>query len=127
MAVRQLNFRTILKIFATAISTLWIGVTVYSEFFDVDPDQYSFKSPEVEQRMKACSGSFHERYRCKEDAIIDKGQEGFVIWLEKVGLVFGPPFVLFGLVRLLARQRPGDDTESFIPPPPIAIAKRRVR
>jgi len=125
--VDRSGYRKVLKWAATAVSAVWIGITVYSEFLNVDPDQYSFKSPDVEQRMRACGGTFQERYRCKEDAMIDKGQEGFIAWLEKIGLMFGPPFALFALVRTVSRPRTSDEPEAFMVPPPSNIARYRVR
>lgn len=98
-----------------------------SQFFDVDPNQYGFRSPEIEQKMKNCAGSFEQRYKCKEALIIEKGHDSFMIWIAKMALVFGPPAILLGLVRVAIRQREGSEADSFNPPPPASIKKRKVR
>lgn len=121
------DYRTILNWVATAVCALWMGVTVYSQFFDVDPDQYSFRSPELEQKMKNCSGSFEQRYKCKNDLIIEKGRDSFLIWLSKMALVFGPPAILWSLIGVATRQREKGRIDEFSPPPPSSIKKRKVR
>ncbi|HVI49863.1 MAG TPA: hypothetical protein VM661_01490 [Candidatus Sulfotelmatobacter sp.] len=121
------DYRTVLNWVATAVCALWMGVTVYSQFFDVDPNQYGFRSPEIEQKMKNCSGSFEQRYKCKEALIIEKGHDSFLIWISKMALVFGPPAILLALVRVAVRQRENDDIDTFNPPPPASIKKRKVR
>jgi hypothetical protein len=104
-----------------------MGVTVYSQFFDVDPNQYGFRSPEIEQKMKNCAGSYEQRYKCKEALIIEKGHDSFLIWISKMALVFGPPSILWALIRVAMRQREGQETDSFDTPPPSSIKKRKVR
>ena len=120
------DYRVVLNWVATAVCALWMGVTVYSQFFDVDPNQYGFRSPEIEQRMKNCSGSFEQRYKCKEALIIEKGHDSFLIWISKMALVFGPPAILLALVRVAVRQREGSEVDSFNPPP-SSIRKRKIR
>ena len=122
--------RTKLRWIAMAVSALWISYTLYSEFFAVDPTQYGFKSPEIEQDMKSCTGDFQTRYKCKESLIIDKGHESFIIWMGKMGLIFGPPLALFGALRLMSRNPNDDDDDNNVgsgPPPPPSISSRRVR
>ena len=121
------DYRVVLNWVATAVCALWMGVTVYSQFFDVDPNQYSFRSPEIEQKMKNCAGSYEQRYKCKEALIIEKGHDSFLIWISKMALVFGPPSILWALIRVAMRQREGQETDSFDTPPPSSIKKRKVR
>lgn len=121
------DYRVVLNWVATAVCALWMGVTVYSQFFDVDPNQYSFRSPEIEQRMKNCAGSYEQRYKCKEALIIEKGHDSFLIWISKMALVFGPPAILLALVRVAIRQRESREIDSYNAPPPSSIKKRKVR
>jgi len=121
------DYRTVLNWVTTTVCALWMGVTVYSQFFDVDPSQYGFRSPELEQKMKNCSGSFEQRYKCKEALIIEKNNDSFLIWISKMALVFGPPAIVLALVRVAIRQREGDPVDEFTPPPPVSIKKRKVR
>lgn len=121
------DYRVVLNWVATAVCALWMGVTVYSQFFDVDPNQYGFRSPEIEQKMKNCAGSFEQRYKCKEALIIEKGHDSFLIWISKMALVFGPPAILLALVRVAIRQRDGEETDGYNAPPPSSIKKRKVR
>ena len=44
-----------------------------------------------------------------------------------MALVFGPPAILLALVRVAVRQRENDDIDTFNPPPPASIKKRKVR
>ena len=123
------NLRALTRSCVVVASTLWIAATVYEEFFDVDPSLYGFENPEMETRLRTCTGTFLERYRCKEDIIIEKGHHDFLIWVVKVALVFGPPGVLFGLLRL-TRPAKGDDDDFFdgpTSPPPRDISHWRVR
>ena len=107
-------------------SALWIVVTVYQEFIEADPDQYSFKSPEVQSQLQSCGGNFHQRYDCKEAAVLAKQRASFLIWLEKVCVTFGPPLGLFLLVRYSSsRQRVKPTAFGTKRPPPII--KRRTR
>jgi hypothetical protein len=108
-------------------SVIWIAITFYQEFLEVDPNQYGFRSTEVESRMKACSGTFQQRYDCKEAIIISKGYDSFKLWSEKVSLILGPPLLLFFLVNRAYRpDRPSKAKGHLVRRPP-PVAKRRVK
>jgi hypothetical protein len=121
------DYRTWLKVLAVTVSIIWLSMSTYMQFLDVDPNEYSFHSPEIEQKMKACTGSFAQRYRCKEDLIIDKGHEGFIVWMGKVALVLAPPIILWSGLGMAIRRRSGDEPDTFAPPPPTSINRRRWR
>jgi len=125
--VGQWDYRTVLNWVAMTVCALWMTVTVYSQFFDVDPNQYGFRSPEIEQKMKNCSGSFEQRYKCKEALIIEKGHDSFLIWISKMALIFGPPSVLLGLVRIAIKKRAESELDPYAPPPPSSIKKHKIR
>lgn len=91
---------------AMAACVLWMGAAVYFQFFSVDPDQYGFRSPEVERQIQNCGGSFEQRYKCKDTLIIQKERGSFMIWVLKMVLVFGPPAALLALVRFAGARWP---------------------
>lgn len=128
MAAQTMNTRMVLRGIAIAASVVWIAVTFYQEFLDVDPDQYGFRSADVETRMKSCGGSFQQRYDCKETIIIAKGHDSFLLWVEKAALVLGPPLILVFLLNRGGAGRPhGSVHEHMARRPTIPVSKRRVR
>jgi hypothetical protein len=126
MAVQSMDSRTVLKWLAVIASAIWISVTIYQEFIEIDPTQYGFRSPEVEARMKACGGSFQQRYECKEAVIIAKGHDSFVIWMEKVALILGPPIVVAILIGRVGRER-REPVDSHTARRTTPVARRRSR
>ena len=126
MATQGLDMRTVVRWIAVAASTAWITLTIYQEFIDVDPTQYGFKSAEVDTRLKSCSGTFQQRYDCKEAVIIAKGHRSFAIWAEKVALILGPPLIVGMLLNRLGQERSSKDADYYTKPPP-PVTKRRVR
>ncbi len=107
-------------------TVLWMSVTIYVAFIDVDPDQFGFKSSEVEARMRTCGGTFQQRYDCKEAIILAKQHDSFLLWLKNVAWIIGPPMALAILFRLLNRDRGRTDSDYFARPP-TPVSKRRVR
>jgi hypothetical protein len=107
-------------------SAVWIVLSVYQEFLDIEPARYGFKSPEVEARMRNCTGDFHQRYDCKEAAILAKGRDSFLIWMWKMVIVIGPPAAVGLLINYALRDAPAEDSEYYVRPPP-PVRKRRVR
>ncbi|HIJ62249.1 MAG TPA: hypothetical protein HPQ04_06100 [Rhodospirillaceae bacterium] len=118
----EIDKPTALKWAGTAASILWIVFSIYTAFFDVDPDQYGFKSPEVEARMQSCGGTYKQRYECKEQAILAKHRKSFLLWMEKVFVIIGPPIVLAFLIRRATRDMPSDNQDDYTPRP---LKKRR--
>jgi hypothetical protein len=105
MATLAIRTQSGLRRAAMAVSVVWIGLTFYQEFVDVNPDKYGFRSPEVEAQMHTCSGTFQQRYECKEAAILAKGRSSFIVWMEKVVVILGPPLLLVGLFGVAARRQ----------------------
>ncbi|PKU25072.1 hypothetical protein [Telmatospirillum siberiense] len=128
MAAQTLNTRTVLKSTAIVASVIWISVTFYQEFLDVDPEDYGFHATEVEARMKGCGGSFQQRYDCKEAIIIAKGRESFLVWVKKTTLILAPPLLLAFLLNRTGRGRPHRSVRShLVRRPTVPLDKRRVR
>jgi hypothetical protein len=122
-----MNTRSILKWIALIASAIWMSVTTYQEFLDVDPTQFGFRSSEVEAQMKGCGGSFQQRYDCKEEIIIAKGYESFLVWVEKSTFVLGPPLMLALVLGWSSRDKAPNPERSFDAKRPLSVAKRRVR
>lgn len=123
----EMDKPTLLKWTGTIVSIFWITFSIYTAFFDVDPDQYGFKSPEVEAKMQSCGGTYKQRYECKEAAILAKHHKSFVLWMEKVVVIIGPPLLLAYLIRRASRQMPSEENDYYSPPPSRPVKKRRVR
>jgi hypothetical protein len=124
---QTMTTRMLLKWIATFASILWIAATIYQGFFAVDPTQFGFRSTEVEARMKSCGGSFQQRYDCKEEIIIAKGYDSFLLWVEKATLVLAPPLILGLFFNRTGREKPPKIEQNFEIRRPSSIAKRRVR
>jgi len=123
----KIEARAALRGGVALLSALWIAYTIHQEFFDVDPDQFGFKSPEVEAEMKTCVGTFQERYLCKEAIIIAKQHESFLDWLQSALLILGPPLAASALLaRFEPPPRPPDDLP-WQGRRPIPIRRFRVR
>jgi hypothetical protein len=119
--------KTVVRWIAMMACVIWIGITFYQQFLSVDPDQFSFRSADVESQMKTCGGSFQQRYECKEAIIIDKGHDSFLIWAEKGCLILVPPLIVaFLLNRGTTPRRRGNLKSRLVRLPP-SVAKRRVR
>lgn len=128
MAVQSGTGRSTLKWIAVTASIIWMSLTFYQEFLDADPDQYGFRSADVETQMKACGGTFQQRYDCKEAIIIAKGHASFLIWTQKTALILLPPIILALLVGRMGRQRPHDPLRSHLASRPTTpLQKRRMR
>lgn len=134
--------RTAIKWLTTILSGLWMAWGIWLQFFNVDPTNFGFRSAEVEARMQECGGTFQQRYECKEAIILAKGHDSFVIWLEKVGFILGPPLLLAYVVGRVGRDKFDSDEEFTyrhsvdnrrsgrrpkFNDPPSSVAKRRVR
>lgn len=77
-----------------------MAVTIAQEFFLADFSNYGYRNQEMELKMQACSGTFQQRYDCKNQLIVDKGYSDFLLWIGKVIWIFVPPMIFFGIVRL---------------------------
>ncbi|MDR3438150.1 hypothetical protein [Telmatospirillum sp.] len=127
MTVQTTNIRTMLRWFAMLACAIWMGATFYLEFLDVDPDQFGFRSSDVESQMKSCGGSFQQRYDCKEAIIIAKGYDSFLIWTEKVCLILVPPVLVVYLLNRGRREKPRSGLRTRLARVPRSVARRRVR
>ena len=60
----------------------------------------------VRDRMDSCSGTFQERFDCKQRIIIHSGQESFFILSSRFLLVILPPLVATGWLSSYLRRNP---------------------
>jgi hypothetical protein len=122
----SLDLRSVLRWTGLTVCAVWMALSLYSEFFAANPDNYSFRSPAVEARMRACNGDFQHRYACKDAAMIAQGQRGFVVWIGKVLIVLGPPLALYVLMRI-AYPNAEDGGGTAYRQTPTSIRRRRVK
>jgi hypothetical protein len=88
-----------------ALSITWIAVVLGLELLSFDlGDQLGPESAEVEARMKNCvSDDMHQRYECKERAIISNQLSLFGKVSGGGLLAFGPPLGMWLLARRAER------------------------
>jgi hypothetical protein len=55
--------------------------------------------------MQDCSGTFRQRYECKNQIIIQSDRGTFLAMLGRIAIVVVPPLLLFGGLRLAERRR----------------------
>ena len=125
-ASSNVSTRTLVRWGVAIASALWVVIMIFFEILEADPNRFSDRSPEVEARRNSCIGDYAHRYRCTDRAIIEENQKGFLVWIEKVCIVIGPPIVLWLLLRR-AYGNQGDDEENYFTQTPTAIKRRRVR
>lgn len=119
----------------SALSITWIAVVLGLELLSFGlEDQLGPESPDVEARMKACvSEDMHQRYECKEQAILANQRALFIKVLGAGLLAFGPPVGLLIIQRQAERPRrrrfggAGSAAMHNAGPRPPSIAKWRVR
>ena len=107
--------RRLIGIVVGLVSLFWALLTVYTEFIEANPNQYTFGSADVQQQMANCAGTFQQRYECKERILDAQQQRGFIVWGEKVAVILGPPLLLWALVGYTARQRRAGAEEPTAP------------
>lgn len=99
--------RTRLKWAVTASSVLWMvfmGWLMVATLPQSAVENHS--SAIVKDRMSDCSGSFRDRYDCKEQIIIESGRETFFILTGRFLLVIIPPLLATGWLSSYLRKHP---------------------
>ena len=99
-----MNVRTkfVLRWTVAAFAVGWIAFTGANEYYELDLFRYNAeKNGEVLQRQLAeCKGNFKERYECKSRLLRAAGTSSFYYWSRHLGVIFGPPFVLYVLYQI---------------------------
>ena len=87
-----------------AVSLVWIGVTAWIEFNNVDPELAEFRQQQFETKLNDCRGKFSDRYDCKSAVIRDQNQQTLTLWATRLGIIFGPPIVLAILFAIVGHR-----------------------
>jgi hypothetical protein len=119
--------RATAKRLLVGISLIWLALGSWLAFFALPPDEVqTINSPEVKDRMRdECSGTFQERYRCKEAIILQIGQDSFANMTLRLVLVVSVPLLAAVAYHTLCRPDPihrlpsMDDSLAWKPPPPF--------
>jgi len=99
------------KTVATVLCLLWIGWGVWSQFLTLPADEIeNHSSLSVKDRMSDCTGTFHQRYECKNAIVIETDRGNFFNIVGRLILIVLPPVLVMAGWRLVARPR--DDGDS---------------
>jgi hypothetical protein len=125
---KNATFRQTLRWIGWLACACWLAVTINYLIFQRDPDQFSFRAPVVEAEMKNCtSEDMHQRYSCKEQAMLSHERLMFVEALIPTALVFAPPLLVWLLARRLMRRSARRGDEDYNADLPPSIKKWRVK
>jgi hypothetical protein len=82
----------------TGVSLLWMSWAGWDQFGNLsEEDLENHSSSVVQERMKDCSGTFKQRYECKENIVIQSGRNTFSAML------------LAAAFHMMNRRRSDDD------------------
>ena len=123
--------RATAKRFLVGVSLIWVVLGAWIAFFALPPDEVqTINSPEVKDRLRdECSGSFQQRYRCKESIILEVGQDAFANMTLRLILVVSVPLLAAVAYTTLCRPDPVhrlsdiEDTTGWKPPPPPPVTR----
>lgn len=82
----------------------WLGFSTWTFFIRDMPEEIfdNHTGKAMQERMKACEGSFQQRFQCKQRFLLDGERWGFAIALDRVLLICGPAitgWLVWGAVR----------------------------
>lgn len=113
------------KLLLTLACLLWVAGSGWMLFADLPDDAVlHHASPEVKERMRDCTGSFKQRYDCKEAIVIETGRLTFWSMTGRLALVTVPAILAGLLGRAVLRRIPDDKPP---PPPEDTDWKRRAQ
>ena len=92
----QRRRRRIGDILVTLVCVAWIGLSSWAFFGEV-PEEITenHTSKAMQDRMKACEGSFQKRYQCKQALLLNGERWGFAVALDRVLLICAPSITLW--------------------------------
>jgi len=97
----------------TGVSLVWMAWAGWDQFGNLSPDDIeNHSSPAVQERMRDCSGTFKQRYECKENIVIESGRSTFNDMLGRMAIVVVPPILLAVGLHMMNRRRSEDDGPS---------------
>ena len=82
---------------SAVVALLWVIVVGFDQFFGVGTFDYaaSAREEQLQSMMKACKGTFKQRYECKSAILRAQGRDTFNYWGKKYLLTFAPPLFLY--------------------------------
>lgn len=92
------------------LSAVWIAGAGWYEISGATSN-YGFTSGSYRKAIKACRGSFANRYECKSSAIISGENQAFIDWTVRLAIIFVPPLGLGMVYGALRRRREERDAE----------------
>lgn len=89
---------------------LWMAWAVWDQFLSIPTGEVeNHSSLSVKERMSDCSGTFQQRYDCKNNIVIETDRMTFLNMIGRIAIVVLPPFLLIGALNLSGRRREDDD------------------
>lgn len=82
---------------SAVVALLWVIVVGFDQFFGVGTFDYaaSAREEQLQSMMKACKGTFKQRYECKSAILRAQGRDTFNYWGKKYLLTFAQPLFLY--------------------------------
>lgn len=98
----------------TVVCVAWMAVAAWSQFTDLPEGTVENHSSETtKERMRDCSGTFKQRYECKNAIVIETDRNSFFNVLSRILVIVVPPVLLVGGLHLWRKRseddRPDDD------------------
>jgi hypothetical protein len=94
------------------VSLAWMAWMGWAQFADLPEGTVeNHSSSTVQERLRDCSGTFKQRYECKNNIVIQTDRSSFFNMLGRIAIVVVPPMLLAGGLHLL-RRRSDDDSPS---------------
>ncbi len=95
--------RRIGDVVVTLACLVWLAVSGWV-FFSEAPEEIfdNHTSKAMQDRMKACEGSFQKRYECKQQLLLSGERWGFAVALNRVLLMCAPPitaWLVWGAIK----------------------------
>jgi len=110
------------------LCALWVALILAGELVGVDPTRLGVRAPAVEAAMEACTNpDMHQRYECKEGAILANQRDMFVKTIGFIAELIGPPIILWFLTTRLHKADKRKSGRRDLGRPPPSIARWRVR
>lgn len=98
----------------TVVCVAWMAAATWSQFADLPEGTVENHSSEAtKERMRDCSGTFKQRYECKNAIVIETDRNSFFNVLSRILVIVVPPVLLVGGLHLWRKRteddRPDDD------------------
>jgi hypothetical protein len=101
------------NIMVTTVSLVWMAWAGWNQFANLPEGAVENHSSEaVKERLRDCSGTFKQRYECKNAVVIDTDRTSFFNMLGRIAIVVVPPMLLAAGVHMMRRRSddsPDDD------------------